>query len=60
MKNWLQIISMILGEAEQILPIFIHNPKSQKIEAIVMTTAETAVAALATAPVPAPAATPAA
>ena len=60
MKNWMQFIfSLILGEAEQILPIFVHNPKSQKIEAIVLTSAENAVAALAATPSPTPAPTPA-
>ena len=41
--NWLNILKLILGEAEQIVPIFVHNPKSQQIEAVIATTADEAV-----------------
>jgi len=44
---WWQIVTLILGEAEQIVPIFIHNPQSQKIEGIVVTTVNSAVGGLA-------------
>jgi hypothetical protein len=46
-SNLLAIFQLILGEAEQIIPIFIHNPKSQQIEGIVVTTVNAATAALA-------------
>lgn len=64
MQKWLQLILAILGEAEQIVPIFIHNPKSQQIEGIVVTTVNAAVNTLAPALValgqpPAPPAPPA-
>jgi len=39
------ILKLAFGEAEQVIPLFIHNPKSQKIEGIVLTTAEAAVSA---------------
>jgi hypothetical protein len=45
--NWLTLIELILGSAEAVVPIFIHNPQSQKIEAIVVTTANDAIATLA-------------
>lgn len=35
----LTILQLILGEAEQIVPMFIHNPKSQQIEGIIVGTA---------------------
>ena len=35
--NWLKWIALIIGEGEQIAPIFIHNPQSQKIEGAVVT-----------------------
>lgn len=34
----LQLIEGILGVGEQIIPLFIHNPKSQQIEGIVVGT----------------------
>lgn len=37
--NLLSIIQAILGTAEEIVPLFIHNQKSQKIEAVVVGTA---------------------
>lgn len=33
------IVSALLGLAEEVIPVFIHNPKSQKIEGVVLTTA---------------------
>ncbi len=42
----IDILKLILGEAEAIVPIFIHNPKSQQIEGIVVTTVNSAVNAL--------------
>lgn len=45
--NWLNILSLIFGAAEQIVPIFVHNPQSQKVEAIVMTTTNHALQTLA-------------
>ena len=35
--NWVTILGLFLGEAEAIVPIFIHNPNSQRIEGVVMT-----------------------
>ena len=37
--NWTTILGLFLGSAESIVPIFIHNPQSQQIEGVVMTTA---------------------
>lgn len=37
MPTWLQVIFGIIGEAETVIPIFIHNPKSQQIEGIIVT-----------------------
>lgn len=34
----LQIIQAILGISEEIVPVFIHNPTSQKIEGVIVTT----------------------
>lgn len=51
--NLLAILKLILGTAEAIVPIFIHNPDSQKVEAVVVTTLNgvmTGLAAPATAP----------
>lgn len=42
MSIW-QILQLVLGTAETIVPIFIHNPQSQKVEAIIATTANNAV-----------------
>ena len=36
--NWLALIESILGVGAKIVPVFIHNPKSQQIEAAVVTT----------------------
>lgn len=41
------IILAALGAAEEIVPIFIHNPQSQKVEAVIVTTVNHAVLALA-------------
>lgn len=46
----LDILKLILGEAEQIVPIFIHNPKSQQIEAVVATTANAVVSTFGVGP----------
>ena len=36
--NLLKLLALILGTAEEVVPIFIHNPQSQKIEGIVIGT----------------------
>lgn len=36
-SNWVQTLGLFLGTAESIVPIFIHNPESKKIEGVVMT-----------------------
>jgi hypothetical protein len=36
--NLLKVISLVLGTAETVVPIFIHNPQSQQIEGVVVTT----------------------
>lgn len=38
-KTFLSIFALILGSAENIVPIFIHNPKSNQIEGVIVTTA---------------------
>jgi hypothetical protein len=53
MPSWLKIITAILGEAEQIVPIFIHNPKSQQFEGIIVTTLNSALGGLANVGTPA-------
>ena len=35
--SWLTFLGLFLGTAETIVPIFIHNPQSQQIEGVVMT-----------------------
>ena len=45
--NWLTIFGTILGEAETLVPVFIHNPKSQQIEGVVVTQANNLFALLA-------------
>jgi hypothetical protein len=57
----LQILELILGTAESVVPIFIHNPKTQQIEGVIATTLNGAlsafpVSASLAAPVAAPAA----
>lgn len=44
--SFLSIFAAILGTAEKIVPVFIHNPKSQQVEAVIATSADHAVAAL--------------
>jgi hypothetical protein len=57
--NWLQIVALILGEAEQIVPIFIHNPKSGQVEGVIATTLNGLLGNLAGGiPAPAPPAAP--
>lgn len=34
----LNIIGLILGTAEAVVPVFIHNPKSQQIEGVIVST----------------------
>lgn len=36
--NLMQLLTLILGAAENVVPIFIHNPQSQKIEGVVVGT----------------------
>lgn len=57
MNTFLKIFQAILGEAEQIVPIFIHNPKSQQVEGVIVTTLNGALQGLAStgAATPAPA-----
>lgn len=50
MSTFWRIFAIILGEAEQIVPVFIHNPKSQQIEGIIVTSVNHAVEALASQP----------
>jgi hypothetical protein len=57
--NLLQLIETIIGVGEEVIPIFIHNPKSQKIEGIVIGTVNGILSGLAPA-APATPATPAA
>ena len=37
--DWAKLLSAVFGEAAQVVPLFVHNPKSQKIEGVIMTTA---------------------
>jgi len=36
--TFLNVLKLILGEAAEIVPAFIHNPQSQKIEGVVIST----------------------
>lgn len=45
----LNIIEALLGTAEEIVPVFIHNAKTQKLEGVIVTTANTVFAELGTA-----------
>lgn len=45
MSKIVQILQAIIQTEENILPIFIHNPKSQQIEAVIIA-AESAVAGI--------------
>lgn len=51
----LQVLELLLGTAERIVPIFVHNPKSQQIEGVIVGTVNGVVAGLQT---PEPAAAP--
>ncbi len=44
------LLQTILGIGEEIVPIFIHNPTSKNIEAVIVTTASGAMEALSPAP----------
>lgn len=44
--DWLKLFGLIFGAAETIVPIFIHNPQSQKVEAIVVTSLDHAMQVL--------------
>jgi hypothetical protein len=35
--SWFSILGLFLGTAETIVPIFIHNPQSQQVEGVIMT-----------------------
>lgn len=51
------ILTAIFGAATKIVPFFVHNPVSQEIEAVILTTAEgllITMGALSSAPAPAP------
>lgn len=48
--NWLQLVQLLFGAAESIVPVFVHNPQSQKIEAVVVTTVDHVLEGLASAP----------
>jgi len=39
LNKWQQIAQLFLGLGAEVLPIFVHNPKSQKISAIILTDA---------------------
>jgi hypothetical protein len=49
----LNIIEALLGTAEEIVPVFIHNPKTQKLEGVIVTTANTVFQELGTGAAPA-------
>ena len=51
--NLMQLLTLILGAAENVVPIFIHNPQSQKIEGVVIGTVNGVLQGLQTNPVPA-------
>jgi hypothetical protein len=36
--TWLKIFELVLGTAETVVPIFIHNPNSQKVEGVIVST----------------------
>lgn len=50
----IQLIALGLGIGEQVIPLFIHNPKSQQIEAAIFTTVNNVLSAFSTAIPPAP------
>ena len=45
--NLKALLAIILGEAEALVPIFIHNPRSQQIEGVIVTTLNHALSQLA-------------
>lgn len=57
--NLMQFLQLLFGEAEQIVPMFIHNPQSQKVEGIVVGTLGGLLAGFGNILTPPPAATPA-
>lgn len=61
--NLLLLIQTLLATAEEIVPIFIHNPASQKVEGVIVSTVNGVLAGLGKpavpgAAAPAPAAVP--
>ena len=50
--NLATLLKILLATAEEIIPIFIHNPQTQKVEAVVLSTANAVMLSLP--PVPAP------
>ena len=46
MSKLSQILKILLGVGEAVVPIFIHNAQSQRIEGIVLTTANAATDAI--------------
>lgn len=44
--NLANLLKLLLVAAEEIVPIFIHNPQSQKVEAVILSTANAVVSAL--------------
>lgn len=46
---WLSILTDILGVGTQVVPLFIHNPKSNTIEAIIVADLPTILAQLSAA-----------
>jgi hypothetical protein len=57
--NILSLIGLILGTAETIIPIFLHNPKSQQVEGVIFTTANNLFNELSSLKLPVPPPTPA-
>lgn len=43
--NFLKIFEAVLGVGAKVVPIFVHNPQSQQIEAVIVTSLESALAA---------------
>lgn len=41
--HWYDILKLIVGEATNVLPIFVKNPKSQQITGVILTEATHAV-----------------
>jgi hypothetical protein len=53
MSTFEKIFALILGSAEQVVPIFIHNPKSQQIEGVIVSTLNGVLSGLAAPTAPA-------